>query len=185
MEILSFENSAQPARKKKSLGIILGVALVAGVTTLGSTLAASVTIGSSPITFGQGVVQAVACDNEITVTPVASFVNATGAGGVFRLGSITVSGLNNAATNSTTGVGCGGKTLVIKVWDDAGASPLTLATTAGSAITSPINATIGSTTANDGVAVSSSGAGILTYTIDSPTLNATSIYKITVEQQNA
>jgi hypothetical protein len=185
MEILSFEGGAQAPRKKKPLGFILGIALIAGATTLGSTLAASVTIGSAPITFGQGVVQAVACDSEITVTPVASFVNATGAGGAFRLGSITVAGLNNAATNATTGVGCGGKTLVIKVWDDAGATPLTLATTAGSAITSPINATIGSTTANDGVTVSSSGAGSLTYTIGSPTLNATSIFKITVEQQNA
>jgi hypothetical protein len=183
MEILSFEGGAQAPRKKKSLGLILGVAIVAGVTTLGSTLAATVAIGTTPITFGQGVVQAVACDSSITVTPTTSFVNASGAGS-FRLNTITVSDLDNAATNTSTGVGCGGKTLVLKVYDGTNSTPLTLSVAAGTAITSPINATIGSTTANSGINVSSAAAGSLTYTIATPTLNAADIFKITVEQQN-
>jgi hypothetical protein len=183
MEILSFENSAQPARKKKSLGLILGVALVAGVTTLGSTLAASVTIGSTPITFGQGVTQAVACDSAITLTPTTTFVNGAGAGS-FRLKTITIGGLDNAATNTSTGVGCGGKNLVIKAYGDSDDTALTLYS-GSTGITVAVNATIGSTTAlPSGVVASSGGAGSVTLTITTPTLSAADIFKLTVEQTN-
>ena len=181
MEILSFENSARPARNKKSLGLILGFALVAGVTTLGSTLAATVTIGSTPITFGQGITQAVACDSSITVTPATQFVNSSGAGS-FVLKTVTIGGLDNAATNSSTGVGCGGKNLIIRAYGDTG-SALTL-WTGSTSITAAVNATIGSTTANAGVTVTSPSANTLLLTIDSPTVSAADIFKITVEQQN-
>lgn len=184
VEILSFEGGAKPAKKKRSLGIIIGVAVFAGVSTLGSTLAASVTIGSGPISFGQGVVLAVACDPSITVTPATSFVNTSGAGS-FLLKTITVSGLDNATTNTTTGLGCGGKDLIIRAYGDSNATPLTLfGDPAVTDITSQINSTIGSTTANTGVVVSSTGTGILVYTITTPLQNATGIFKLTVEQQN-
>ncbi len=182
MEILSFEGGAKASRKKKPLGWILGIALVAGVSTLGSTLAATVTIGTTPITFGQGLTQAVACDSSITLTPTTSFVNSTGAGS-FRLKTVTVAGLDNAATNSSSGVGCGGKNLVIRAYGDSSSDALTL-WSGSTGITAAINATIGSTTANSGVTVSSSGAGSLTFSIDTPTVNAADIFKITVEQQN-
>ena len=181
MEILSFEGGAQASRKKRSLGLVVGAAMVAGVMALGTTLASSVAIGSGPVTFGQGSVQAVACDSAITVTPAAAFANATGAGS-FKLGSITVAGLDNTATNASTGVGCGGKNLVIKAWADSNTTPLTL-WSGNTAITAAVNATIGSSTATSGVTVSSA-TNSLTFTIDTPTLDATSIYKITVEQQN-
>lgn len=182
MEILSFEGAAQAPRKKKPLGLILGVALVAGVTTLGSTLAATVSIGSAPITFGQGVTQAVACDSAITVTPATEFVNASGAGS-FRLKSITVSDLDNAATNGS-GVGCGGKDLIIRVYGSTDSTALTLFATDIKSITSRINATIGSTTVPTGVTLLSATNSV-TYVITTPTLNAADIFKITVEQQNA
>jgi hypothetical protein len=173
MEILSFEGGAQAPRKKKSLGLILGVALVAGVTTLGSTL----------ITFGQGVTQAVACDSSITVTPTTSFDNSTGAGS-FLLKTITISDLDNAATNSSTGVGCGGKKLVVKAYGDSDDTALTLYS-GSTGITVAVNATIGSTTAlPSGVVVSSGGAGSVTLTITTPTLSAADIFKLTVEQTN-
>ena len=184
MEILSFEGGSTPARKKRSLGLVIGAAIVAGISVFGSTLASSVTIGSGPVTFGQGSVQAVACDSSITVTPEASFANTTG-NGSFALGAITISDLDNATTNTTTGAGCGGKKLVIKVWGDTNTTALTLSSTVGDNITASVNNTIGSTTANTGVTVSSSGAGILKFAIGgSSPLAATSIYKITVEQQN-
>jgi len=183
MEILSFENSARPARKKKSLGLILGFALVAGVTTLGSTLAASVTIGSTPITFGQGVTQAVACDSSITVTPTTTFVNASGAG-AFRLKTITISDLVNAATNSSTGVGCGGKKLIVKAFGDTGDTALTLYS-GSTGITVSVNSTIASTTALPSGVTVTTAAGSVTLSIDTPTLSASDIFKITVEQQNA
>jgi hypothetical protein len=182
MEILSFEGGAQTSRKKKPLGLILGIALIAGATTLGSTLAATVTIGSSPITFGQGVTQAVACDSAITVTPATEFVNAQN-GGAFRLKSITISDLNNSATNGS-GVGCGGKDLIIRVYGDSDSTALTLYATDIKSITSRINATIGSTTVPTGVTLQSA-ANSVTYVITTPTLNAADVFKITVEQQNA
>jgi hypothetical protein len=182
MEILSFEGGAQAPRKKKSLGLILGVAIVAGVTTLGSTLAASVTIGSTPITFGQGVTQAVACDSEITVTPTTTFDNSAG-GGSFLLKTITIAGLNNTATDSS-GVGCGGKKLVVKAYGNSDDTALTLYS-GSTGITVAVNATIGSTTALPSGVTVSTATNSVTLTIDTPTLSASDVYKLTVEQQNA
>ena len=158
------------------------MALFAGVTTLGSTLAATVTIGSSPITFGQGITQAVACDSEITVTPATEFVNASGAGS-FRLKTVTIGGLNNSATDSGTGVGCGGKNLIIRAYDGTNSTPLTL-WSSSTGITAAVNSTIGNTTANAGVTVTSPSANTLLFTIGTPTVSAADIFKFTVEQQN-
>ena len=176
MEILSFENSAQPARKKKSLGLILGFALVAGVATLGSTLAASVAVSSGEITFGQGVAAATACDSAITLTPAATFDNdATLANAKFKLGSIAITNLDATA--------CDGKTFVIKAW---GASSDTALTLFGSetAITSVVNATKGSSTATTGATVTSAATTSILYTITTPALDASTIYKLTIEQQS-
>jgi hypothetical protein len=173
MEILSFEGGAKASRKKKPLGFILGIALVAGVTTIGSTLAASVTVSSGAITFGQGVAQATACDNAITLTPAASFTNAAGAGS-FKLGSIAITNLDATA--------CNGKTFVIKAWGDTG-SALTLFGSA-TAITSVVNATKASSTATTGATVGSTALTEIVYTITTPTLDAGDIYKLTIEQQS-
>ena len=132
------------------------------------------TVTGGTVTFGQGSVQATACDSAITVTPAAAFANATG-NGSFKLGSITLGGVDNSA--------CAGKTFVVKAWGDTGTTELDLWSGTNN-ITSVVNATIASTTANSGATVSSSGAGIIKYTITTPALDATSIYKITVEQQN-
>jgi hypothetical protein len=175
MEILSFENSAQPARKKKSLGLILGVALVAGVTTLGSTLAASVTVSSGTITFGQGVAAATACDSSLTLTPATTFDNdATLANAKFKLASIAITGLDATA--------CDGKTFVIKAWGDSSDTALTLFGSE-TAITSVVNATKSSSTATSGATVGGS-TNAITYTITTPTLDASTIYKLTIEQQS-
>jgi hypothetical protein len=182
MEILSFENSAQPARKKKSLGLILGVAVVAGVMTLGSTLASSVTITGGAITFGQGVVQAAACDSEISITPATGFTNATGAGS-FKLGSITLGGLADA---------CDDKKLIIKAYNDVnGSSPLTLVGTSTSISATydkdtPTSSTIlpGSSAVTLTGSTASANNGTLILTIATPILDATSISKLTIEQQN-
>ena len=173
MEILSFEGGAKASRKNKPLGWILGIALVAGVTTVGSTLAASVTVSSGAITFGQGVAQATACDSAITLTPAASFTNASGAGS-FKLGSIAVTNLDATA--------CNGKTFVIKAWGDTG-SALTLFGSA-TAITSVVNATKANSTATTGATVGSSATTEIVYTITTPTLDAGDIYKLTIEQQS-
>ena len=173
MEILSFEGGSKPARKKRSLGLMIGATVAAAFSVVGTTLASSVTVSSGAITFGQGVSQATACDSAITVTPAASFTNASGAGS-FKLGSIAITDLDATA--------CNGKTFVIKAWGDTG-SALTLFGSE-TAITSTINATKASSTATTGATVGSSATTAVTYTITTPSLEATSIYKLTIEQQS-
>lgn len=181
MEILSFDGGAKPARKKRSLGFVIGAAIVAGVSVFGTTLASSVTIGSGAITFGQGVVQAAACDSAITVTPAAGFTNASGAGS-FKLGSITLGGLADA---------CDGKKLIVKAWDAAGVTALTLVGTSTSITatynkTTPTSSTIlpGSSAVTLVGSAASADNGSLVLTIATPILDATEVTKLTIEQQN-
>ena len=173
MEILSFEGGGEASRKKRSLGLVVGAAMVAGVMALGTTLASSVTVSGGAITFGQGVSQATACDSAITLTPGAEFTNATGAGS-FKLKTIKVSDLD--------ATGCDGKTFVIKAWGDTG-GVLTLASSV-TAITSVVNATKANSTVPAGVTAGSAATTEITYTIGTPTLAAGDIYKLTIEQQS-
>jgi hypothetical protein len=176
MEILSFEGGAKASRKKKPLGFILGIALVAGVSTLGSTLAASVTVSSGAVTFGQGVAAATACDSTITLTPATSFDNdSTLANAKFKLGSIAITNLDATA--------CDGKTFVLKAWGESSDTALTLFGSE-TAITSVVNATKGSSTATTGATVTSANTTSILYTITTPTLDASTIYKLTIEQQS-
>ncbi len=79
MNLISFDSSgSKPIGGKKSLKIIIGVGMIAGVIALGSTLAASINLnGGGAVEFGQGVVQTTACDSDITVTPYSKYVNRT------------------------------------------------------------------------------------------------------------
>ena len=115
MEILKFENSPRPARKKSSSSkIILGFASVAAVAMLGSTLAASITLnGSDDVEFGQGVAQTTACDSTIFVTPVSAFNNSTSA---FELTSIELSSVDDDS--------CAGKLFTLNAYTSAGSSPI-------------------------------------------------------------
>jgi len=95
MEILKFENSPRPVRKKSSSSkIVLGFASIAAVAMLGSTLAASITLNDDTnVEFGQGVAQTTACDsNGITLTPSTSFVNGTPV--YFQMETITATGVD-------------------------------------------------------------------------------------------
>jgi hypothetical protein len=81
MEILKFDNAATPRRKKNNnLKSLAGLATVAAIAVLGSTLAANLSLNSGgAIEFGQGVSVTSACDdNGITVTPSVRFMNAAG-----------------------------------------------------------------------------------------------------------
>ena len=180
MEILSFEGgSSNSPRKKKSLKVVLGLSVIAGVAVFGSTLAASVTINSgSAFQFGQGIVQATACDSAITVSATSAFTNASGAGS-FKLNTVTLSGI--AST-------CDSKNFKIVAWDDNGASALTIAGTSTSIVsaynnTTPASSTVSTPSTAGQVTVSSSGAGSVTYTVATPVLDASTVYKLTIEEQ--
>ena len=78
MEILRFENA--PTRKTRSKSPIKGLvrlSAVAAIAVFGSTLAASITLNSGSVEFGQGVSQTTACDSDITVAPTATFTKAS------------------------------------------------------------------------------------------------------------
>jgi hypothetical protein len=121
MEILKFENSSRPVRKKSSSSkAMLGLAGIAAVALLGSTLAANISLNSGTgVEFGQGVAQTTACDsNGVTVTPTATFANAANGGG-FNFSTVAFSDV--AST-------CWGKTFTLKAYGDSSATPLNIAT---------------------------------------------------------
>ena len=102
MEILKFENSSRPVRKKSSSSkAILGLAGIAAVALLGSTLAANISLNSGAgVEFGQGVALTTACDSEITSTPTATFANAEG-GGTFKFSTVAFSNVSSACLGKT------------------------------------------------------------------------------------
>ena len=120
MEILKFENSSRPVRKKSSSSkALLGLAGIAAVALLGSTLAANISLNSGAgVEFGQGVALTTACDSEITSTPTATFANAEG-GGTFNFSTVAFSNVSSA---------CWGKTFTLKAYGDTSAEPVTIAT---------------------------------------------------------
>jgi hypothetical protein len=124
MEILKFENSPRPARKKSSSSkIVLGFASIAAVAMLGSTLAASITLNSNAaVEFGQGVAITDACDSSITVTPITSFVNGDPTGN-FQLDSITVTNVDADGVEQDPELACDGKTFTVKAYTADGTTP--------------------------------------------------------------
>lgn len=90
---------------------------------LGSTFAANINLNNNQsVEFGQGVVQTVACDDAVTITPYSSFVNESG-GGSFKFTSISVTGI---------GEECNGRVFTIKAYKNGQDAPLPLYVTGGS-----------------------------------------------------
>jgi len=124
MEILnlggSFEPSGRPSKKK--FKVVLGIGLLAGVLGMGSTLAATISLGTGAnVEFGQGISATTACDPEVTVTPTSTFVNADGTTGDFQLSGIKISGIDSTSIDAVSGLGCGTQTFVLHAYtDDAG-----------------------------------------------------------------
>ena len=188
MEILKFDNAANPRRKKNNnLKSLAGLATVAAIAVLGSTLAANLSLNSGgAIEFGQGVSVTSACDsNGITVTPSVRFVNAAGAG-TFYLSTIALSGID--LTDATK---CVGKVFTLNAYDDASATPLQLATSSGGS--TPISsATFANSTGSTfvgttGISVTGSGSagssGAITLGFGTPSSTSGAVYKITLQSQ--
>lgn len=93
--------------------IIFGTALIALVPMMLSTFAASVTVGSGNLEFGQGSQQAIACDSNVFVAMGEEWHGAPTAddssAGFFRVRTITVSNLDVAS--------CAGKRLRVRLVD--------------------------------------------------------------------
>jgi hypothetical protein len=116
------QNSASPSQKKKwnkSPKLILGLAALIAIPVLGTTFAGSITVNSGTnIDFGQGQIQALPCDNNVTITPYANY-----SGGKWLLETITVTNLD------TTTNGCQGKNITIAAYDGASSTITASATT--------------------------------------------------------
>jgi hypothetical protein len=120
----SFEQEA-PIKSKSKLTfklVLLAIASFIGYTTLGTTFAANVQLGSGVVEFGQGVRMSTACDSSITVTPFATFANASGSAANYKLTSIQVTDISSS---------CYGKNFIIRAFDSATATPLNLYQTGG------------------------------------------------------
>lgn len=190
MEILKFDSAPRKGSKKSSsrgssrpLIAVVGVVALAAIST---TLAGQITMNSSQaVEFGQGVSVTASCDvtGGITLAPSASFANATGATGVFNLGTIGFSGID--AT-------CAGKVFTLKAYGDTSSTPVTLVTVGSTPTTynyatfafSPVTTTNHSTGTNGVHTASTANGSNGTYDLgwtDTRTASATSIFKFTLE----
>lgn len=97
----AFSGSSEPAKKKKKNGAILLIAGIALTSSIGGVFAAnSITINSgAAIQFGQGVAATSSCDAGLTTSITQTFQNSTD---TFRVGSVTVAGINTTACSQTT-----------------------------------------------------------------------------------
>ena len=93
-------------KNKKRLLIL--VALV-GVMGIGGVVAAtSITINSgSPLSLGAGYATATTCDTDVTVASTQAYDTISN---IYKITAFTVTGVDIASTNSTTGLGCGSST---------------------------------------------------------------------------
>ena len=76
-------------KKKSRKGLIVGIAMLGVIPVIGSTLAASITLNTSAIEFGQGQVAVTACD-DFTVELVSAY-----ASGAFELDKLVQIMKNN------------------------------------------------------------------------------------------
>lgn len=189
MEILKFESAGTPrkAKKNNNLRSLTGLATVAAIAVLGSTLAANISLGSAAgIEFGQGVQVTAACDSSITVTPTVKFVNAAG-GGTFYLSTIALTGIDLTDTTK-----CEGKLFTLNAYDDSSATPLQLATSSvdSSAISAATFANSADSTfvGTQGISVTGSGdggtSGAITLGFGTPSSTSGAVYKITLQSSN-
>jgi hypothetical protein len=120
MEILRFEEAATTApKRKKSSKSYLAVGFVATIFGLGSAFASN-TIeinDSAPIALGQGVILVTACDTEVSVVPVTEMIVEDPGGPTFYMNELQISGIDATATNADTGLGCGGKTFDVQIYN--------------------------------------------------------------------
>jgi hypothetical protein len=112
----SFSNSGRRSIPKWT--ILLGVLTLTGIG--GGVLAANITVGTGVVEFGQGTATTIACDTDITVTPVSTFNGTT-----FLVSEIALTGVDQRS-GSASNSGCGAQNIVVKALN--GSTPLASAT---------------------------------------------------------
>ncbi|CAB4342283.1 MAG: hypothetical protein F2690_05615 [Actinobacteria bacterium] len=174
MSLLDFANQSKSPRSAKPFKVILGAGALAAVIGLGSTFAANIRLNTgAPIEFGQGVAQTTACDSNVILTPISTFVNADG-GGEFKFTAITLVGLDTTEQSEISPDGCAGKILTIKAYDDNGVllNPSYTISVGVSAFTSEDGTTPGSNFGEE---------SSVTLTFDTAVIASTDVYRVTIE----
>ena len=170
------EESATKKRKNnKSLKILLGIGALISIPVIGTTLAAQITIGSGNLNFGQGVQQAAACDNAITVSLASSFDNAQ-TSGTFNLGNVVATGIAYPD--------CAGKDFTLSLYgdsDDTAVAKCIVDNFLSSAPSGSTTCATGSTENFSYTPASAAAFSSITAAFTSATPAATSVYKVTIE----
>lgn len=105
---------ASTLKKIKERSTLLFIAGTVGAFAIGSTFAANISLNTGEgVEFGQGVLSTTACDDQITITPYSTFINATNAG-AHKLTSIKISGIDSREGS------CDGKVFEVRVYGESG-----------------------------------------------------------------
>jgi hypothetical protein len=128
-----FSSSGKKQKAGKGPKLILGAIVLVLVPIVGTSLASNVTVNAGNITFGQGYSAAVACSGTVNISPATVYQSSA-----FNVQTLTVTNINTVQTSG--GVGCGGRTLVISAIDSTtgtalsgGSVTFTLPTASGAA----------------------------------------------------
>jgi len=155
--------------------IIAGLLIATIGPLVATTLAASVTIGSGNLEFGQGSQAAVACDSAITSALTETWYQSST---IFRVATISLTGLDTAA--------CTGKNLKISLLGSSGTA-LTVGSSAATSITVAVTnvagAQSGGTLAGNTASLSTTGTdNTLTVTLNAAiNLDASTVYRVALE----
>ena len=160
----------------RSKKIIAGFLIATIGPLVATTLAASVTIGTGSLEFGQGSQAAVACDSVITTSMTETWYEA---GTFFRVATMSLTGLDTTA--------CTGKYFKLSLLGSTGTA-LTVGSAAETSITVKLtdvsgSQATGSTLAGSTASLSTTGTNnTLLVTLNAAVyLNASTVYRVTVE----
>ena len=165
----------EPARRNP-LGIFgLIVALVVGGFFVKSTLAANINLNlSQAVEFGQGIQQLAACSGgtAITLTPVSTFSNASGAG-AFMFKSVTISNIPSS---------CYGNDFQINAFDSTTSTALSLFnSSAANAVVFNNYGNYSAASGASGITVTKNSSTSVTLSFDTPVATAASVSKLTIQ----
>jgi hypothetical protein len=174
---------------RKRTRIFAGFVTLIAVTYFGTTFAASISLGSdSPIEFGQGSRAAVACDSTGIATAIEEIWNNDTT--YFKVNTVTLTGINNAITDTGTGAGCRGKVFKIRLIGSSG--PLAIGTSNATVISFEMPGANGALA--DNKVTGALGSAVVASSFDSSdatqivltipaTLNASTVTRVALETE--
>jgi hypothetical protein len=181
-------------KQQKKTKLMIGLIILLLIPFIGTTLAATVTISGpnnqTAIEFGQGSQVSVTCDTTITADINESWYSTST---IFQVSSIVLNGVNttSALTATTNDQGCGGKTMIVKLFSGAnGTTASTIGSDGSTSVsftvpTSGTSITVSGSTGITGTASIAGGVGTFTLTLPTSSvhLDASTITRVSVETE--